>query len=165
MSVWWLTPAALAGLALLAVPIAIHLFARTPVRRIVVPSLRPVAAQVPMLRRRRHLRDPWLLAVRLLTVAAAVAASAGPLLVTPAREAQWASRVARAVIVDGAVANGATAGVLEQAIAARDSGRDDRRRVLGRSVPTAPCLARWRGCRANRRPPARSSWSATTAAR
>lgn len=122
MSVWWLTPAALAGLALLAVPIAIHLFARTPVRRIVVPSLRPVAAQVPKLRRRRHLRDPWLLAVRLLTVAAAVAASAGPLLVTPAREAQWASRVARAVIVDSAVANGATAGGLEQAIAAATAG-------------------------------------------
>jgi hypothetical protein len=122
MSVAWLAPAALAGLALLAVPIAIHLFARTPVRRIVFPSLRPVAAQVPRLRRRRHLRDPWLLAVRLLTVAAAVAASAGPLLVTPAREAQWASRVARAVIVDGAVANGATAGAIEQAIATATAG-------------------------------------------
>jgi hypothetical protein len=122
MSVWWLTPAALAGLALLAVPIAIHLFARTPVRRIVVPSLRPVAAQVPTLRRRRHLRDPWLLAARLLTVAAAVAASAGPLLMTPAREAQWASRVVRAVIVDGAVANGATDGVIAQAIATATAG-------------------------------------------
>jgi hypothetical protein len=122
MSVWWLTPAALAGLALLAVPIAIHLFARTPVRRIVVPSLRPVAAQVPKLRRRRHVRDRWLLAVRLLTVAAAVAASAGPLLVTPAREAQWARRATRAVIVDGAVASGAAAGVIEQAIAAATAG-------------------------------------------
>jgi hypothetical protein len=122
MSVAWLTPAALTGLALLAVPIAIHLFARTPVRRIVVPSLRPVAAQVPKLRRRRQVRDPWLLAVRLLTVTAAVAASAGPLLVTPAREARWASRRARAVIVDGAVGNGATDGGIAEGIAAATAG-------------------------------------------
>ncbi len=122
MSVAWLTPAALAGLALLAVPIAIHLFARTPVRRVVVPSLRPLVAQVPRLRRRRHLRDPWLLAVRLLTVAAAVTASAGPLLVTPVREARWASRLARAVIVDGAVAGGANAATIDQAIATETAG-------------------------------------------
>jgi hypothetical protein len=100
MGVEWLWPAALGGLGLLAVPIAVHLFARTPVVRVVVPSLRLIAPRVARRRRRRHLRDPWLLALRLFIVAAAVIASAGPLVTTPAREALWARRTARAVVVD-----------------------------------------------------------------
>ncbi len=113
MGIEWLTPAAAVGLGLLAIPIAVHLFARAPLRRGVVPSLRPIDPHVPSLRRRRHLREPWLLAVRLGTVAAAVLASAGPLLTTPAREAAWATRVVRAVIVDPALAGPA----LDSAIA------------------------------------------------
>ena len=118
VTVEWLTPRVWAGLVLLAVPLAIHLFARTPVRRIVVPSLRAVAARAPRLRRRRHLRDPWLLAVRLLVVAAAVLASAAPLVVTPTRRAVWAERTVRAVVVDGAATGTASPDAIAQAIAA-----------------------------------------------
>jgi hypothetical protein len=114
----FLSPAMLLGLALVAVPIAIHLFARTPVTRIVVPSLRLLAARTPHLRRRRVLRDPWLLAVRAATVAAAVVAAAGPLVVTPWREARWAERTVRAIVVDGAVASPAVA----EAVAAARRG-------------------------------------------
>ena len=86
MAIHWLTPAALAGLVLLAIPIAIHLVARTPVKRVVVPSLRLVDRQVPRLRRRRHPRDLALLALRLGALGAAAVASAGPLLVTGAQQ-------------------------------------------------------------------------------
>ena len=71
--------------------------------RVVVPSVRVIAQTTPRLRRRRRLRDPWLLAVRLVTVVAAVLASAGPLFVGQSREAAWARRTVRAIVVDGAV--------------------------------------------------------------
>ena len=103
MGIEWLSPAVLGGLVLVAVPIAIHLFARTPVTRVVVPSVRVIAQTTPRLRRRRRLLDPWLLAVRIVTVVAAVLASAGPLLVSRSREAGWARRTVRAIVVDGAV--------------------------------------------------------------
>ena len=115
MGVEWLRPSALGGLVLLAVPVAIHLFARTPVERVVVPSLRLIERRVVRLRRRRHLRDPWLLAVRLLVVAAAVVAAAGPLVTTPARAAAWARRTSRAIVVDRgltASARDAVAGIV-----------------------------------------------------
>lgn len=118
MRLEFLFPAALIGLALVAVPIAIHLFARTPVVRILVPSLRLLEPRTPRLRRRRALRDPWLLAVRVVTVAAAVVAGAGPLVITPAREARWSERRVRAIVVDGAV----TGPAVEAAVAAARSG-------------------------------------------
>jgi hypothetical protein len=46
------------------------------------------------------LQDWPLLAVRIALVLAAVAALAGPVFVTPARQAAWARRVARAVVLD-----------------------------------------------------------------
>ena len=81
MSIDWRSPAALAGLLLVLIPIAIHLFARTPVTRVVVPSVRVVD---PDGRRAcagaATCATRWLLAVRLVTIAAAVLAAAGPLL-------------------------------------------------------------------------------------
>jgi hypothetical protein len=151
VTVEWLAPAAWAGLVLLAVPIAIHLFARTPVRRIVVPSLRAVAARIPRLRRRRHLRDPWLLAVRLLVVTAAVLASAAPLLVTPARRAAWAGRVARAVIVDRAVSGAATPDVIAPITAVASTGAIAVRVFTAEAVDSAvPSALAWLA----RQPPA-----------
>ena len=114
MGVEWLRPAVLGGLALLAIPLAIHLATNIPVRRVVVPSLRLVDRRWPRARRRRHLRDPWLLALRLFIVAAAVVAGAGPLITTPGRETAWARRTARAVVVDRGLpesARGAVAAV------------------------------------------------------
>ncbi|MGE0359648.1 MAG: BatA domain-containing protein [Vicinamibacterales bacterium] len=114
MTIDWLTPAVLAGLLLLVVPVAAHLYARTPVRRLVVPSLRPVDPGRLRVHRRRHLRHPSLLLVRLATVAAAVAAAAGPLVTTPQRSAAWAARTARAVVID----RGVPPSAVEAAVAA-----------------------------------------------
>ena len=122
MGIEWLSPAVLGGLVLVAIPIAIHLFARTPVTRVVVPSVRVIAQTTPRLRRRRRLRDPWLLAVRLVTVVAAVLASAGPLFVSRSREAAWARRTVRAIVVDGAVgAAEASAAIADERAGALDA--------------------------------------------
>jgi hypothetical protein len=121
MTIDWATPAALAGLLLLALPIAVHLFARMPVRRVVVPSLRPLAGGRLRLRRRRHLRHPGLLLVRLAIVASAVAAAAGPLVTTPGRRAAWANRTARAVVIDRGLPASAQA-ALNPAIAEERAG-------------------------------------------
>ena len=118
MAIEWLASSVLFGLAVLAVPIAIHLFAQTPVRRVVVPSLRLVDPRVPRLRRRRRLRDRLLLAVRLTILTAAVLASAGPLIVSPARQARWAARTVRAIVVDNAVRGPA----IDAAVAAEQVG-------------------------------------------
>lgn len=99
MSVAWLTPIAFAGLALLAAPILIHLLTRRERRPIPFPSLRFLRpTRLSALSRRRI--DDWpLLLLRLTVIAAAVGALAGPLLVTPARERAWASRISRALVV------------------------------------------------------------------
>jgi hypothetical protein len=152
VTVEWLAPAVWAGLVLLAVPIAIHLFARTPVRRVVVPSLRVVTARIPRLRRRRHLRDPWLLAVRLLIVAAAVLASAAPLIITPARRAAWAGQVVRAVIVDTAATGGGTSDAVARATGTASAGALAVRVFTAGSLDSAvPGALAWLA----RQPPAR----------
>ena len=116
MAIHWLTPAALAGLVLLAIPIAIHLVARTPVTRVVVPSLRLVDPRLPRLRRRRHVRDLALLALRLGALAAAAVASAGPLLVTGAQQNAWSSTTIRAIVSDSG-STGAARAAGEAAVA------------------------------------------------
>ena len=95
----WLTPAALLGLALIAVPIAIHLLARQQGRRVDYPSLRFLRSSQLVAFRRRNIQDALLLICRVAIIAAAVMALAGPVLQTPARSAGYSSRVARAVIV------------------------------------------------------------------
>lgn len=125
MRVEWLLPAALAGLALVAVPILVHLFAHTPPTRVVVPSLRLVARLAPRLRRRRFLRDPWLLALRIGAVALAALAAASPLFVTALREQGWATRTARALVV---VPGPAGAGALTAAVT------DERREAFASEV-------------------------------
>lgn len=95
----WAAPWALAGLALLAVPTAIHLLGlgRASVRRF--PSLRFIAASRLLPSRRTRIHDPLLLLVRLLAIAAAALALARPVPSAPAavREAAGAARV---VVVD-----------------------------------------------------------------
>ena len=99
MSVFWLMPAAGAAIALVAVPVIIHLLARQRSRRLLFPSLKflPVAQLAAL--RRRTLADWPLLLLRVLIIAAAVAAMAGPVVVSDARRGAWNQRVARAVVV------------------------------------------------------------------
>jgi hypothetical protein len=91
--VWW---AALAA----ALPVAIHLLTRatrTPVR---FPSIRFLEATPLAAVSRRVIEDWPLLVLRVAVVLLAVAALAGPVLVTSAREAAWRTRVARAVVLE-----------------------------------------------------------------
>lgn len=99
MSIAWLAPAVLLGTALVAVPIAIHLFARQQGRRVAYPSLRFVSPSALAAFRRRTVQDAALLACRMAIIVAAVLALAGPVLLTEARSAAHGNRVARAVIV------------------------------------------------------------------
>src|SRR4051794_7950606 len=99
MQVAWTAPAALWGL-LLALPIALHLLQRPRLPRVVLPSLRFVPRTPLAAARRRVLHDVPLLLVRTATIASAVVALAGPVLVSGGRQRAWDARVARAVIVD-----------------------------------------------------------------
>jgi hypothetical protein len=99
VSVHWLQPLAWWGLALLALPIVIHLLARHRSQRLAFPSLVFLPA-APMAALRRRVITNWpLLAVRLLMLAAAVAAVASPVFVSEARRRSWDERVARAIVV------------------------------------------------------------------
>lgn len=98
MGVTWLNPWVWLAAGLVAVPIAIHLLARDRSRRVAFPSLR-FLERTPLSAVARHrLQDIPLLLVRMAIVLLAVAALAGPILITSGRQAAWATHVARAVV-------------------------------------------------------------------
>jgi hypothetical protein len=98
----WLNPTAWIGLVALAAPILIHILAQQRAERLPFPSLR-FLQQTRLASIRRHvLEDLPLLAIRAAILAAAVAALAGPLVVTPMLRQAWNARVVRAVVVDDA---------------------------------------------------------------
>ncbi len=99
VSITWLVPAAFGGLALVAVPIAIHLLVRQHSRQVPFPSLRFLEASRLAALKRRSIQDAPLLLCRVLMIAAAVAALAAPVIDTAARRAEHAKRVARAVVI------------------------------------------------------------------
>ncbi len=101
MAIHWLIPAAIWGLTALAVPILVHLLTRQERRAIQFPSLRFLKVTRLAAARQRRIRDWLLLAVRMATIAAAVAALAGPLLLTASRERGWGERTARAIVTLG----------------------------------------------------------------
>jgi hypothetical protein len=82
------TPAWLAALAALAVPLAIHLWSHRARRPIRVGSLRLLSGVPPAAARALQLRDPWLLALRLAMLAALALSLADP---------YWAPRAPRPV--------------------------------------------------------------------
>jgi hypothetical protein len=99
MSLFWLAPVAFAGLALLAAPLLVHLLAQPRSERLLFPSLRFLPSSQLAALRRRTIDDRPLLLVRLFVIAAAVAAAAGPVLVSDTRRAAWDTRIARAVVI------------------------------------------------------------------
>lgn len=99
MSIAWLNVAALAGLALIALPIAIHLLVRQQTRTLAFPSLRFLHETALTAFRRRRLQDAALLLCRGAIIGSAAAALAGPVLQTPRRTEGYASRVARAIVI------------------------------------------------------------------
>jgi len=103
MSIAWTAPAALLGLALIALPIAIHLLVRQHARTLAFPSLRFLRETQLAAFRRRRIEDATLLACRAAIVALAAVALAGPVLQTAARTSGYAGRTSRAVVaLDGA---------------------------------------------------------------
>ena len=96
----WQNPWAWAGLVLLALPVLIHLLGRGEARRRVFPTLRFLPPSRALPTRRRRIRDPLLLAVRLGILASAVIALAQPYLVTAKRRRDFTRGISRAIIVD-----------------------------------------------------------------
>ena len=96
----WLNPAAWIGLVALAAPILIHILVQQKAERLPFPSLR-FLQQTRLASIRRHvLEDLPLLAIRAAILTAAVAALAGPLVVTPMQRQAWNARVVRAIVVN-----------------------------------------------------------------
>ncbi len=94
----WLNPWVWVAGVLVAVPVAIHLLSRDRSRQVSFPSLR-FLERTPLSAVARHrLQDIPLLLIRMAIVLLAVAALAGPIIVTPSRKAEWASHIARAVV-------------------------------------------------------------------
>ena len=116
MSITWINPVALAGFALIALPIAIHLLVRHQTRSLPYPSLRFLRETALAAFRRRAIQDAALLACRVAIVAAAVMALAGPVLHTATRTAGYANRLSRATVaVDSNAAPGRSEAVFRSA--------------------------------------------------
>jgi len=95
----WLNPAAWLALAAVAAPLLIHILVQRRAERVPFPTLRFLRPTRLTAIRRHVLDDPLLLVVRSAIVVAAVAAVAGPLLVTAARRDAWSRRIVRATVV------------------------------------------------------------------
>ena len=98
MSIFWTAPAALIGLAAVALPIVVHLLARQNIRTLPYPSLRFLRQTQLAAFRRRAIEDAALLLCRVAIIAMAALALAGPVFQTPSRQAQYAGRVSRAIV-------------------------------------------------------------------
>src|SRR5262245_29346993 len=111
----------------MAGPIVIHILVQRKAERLAFPSLR-FLQQGRLASIRRHLlEDVPLLAIRAAIVAAAVAALAGPIIVTRTQRQAWNARVVRAIVVQGA--DGARGLRAEGASAFAEASAD--RRSLG----------------------------------
>jgi hypothetical protein len=96
----WLAPWAFGAAIVLAGPLLVHMLLRRNARRIRFPATHFLTATRASAVRFRRPSDPWLLLLRLLIIAAAIAGVARPLFLTPWRTSQWDARVSRAVVVD-----------------------------------------------------------------
>ena len=119
----WLTPAALLGLALVVLPIAIHLLVRQHSRRVDYPSLRFIRPSQLAAVRRRSIQDAALLACRVAILAAMAVALAGPVLQTTSRSAEYAARVARAIVLEPGVSPSAAEGDARNAFVSQTFAR------------------------------------------
>jgi hypothetical protein len=95
MGLTWLYPWTWLALVAIALPIVIHLQARNGSAFPAVGVPAPGSAVS-----RRSLQDVPLLLVRVLLVLLSIAALAGPIVITPERQARWATHVARAILLD-----------------------------------------------------------------
>lgn len=96
----FLVPWAAAGALLLVGPLLVHMLLRRSARHVRFPAAKFLAETRAAAVRLRHPSDIALLLVRLAIVAAAIAAAAQPVVITPWRLARWDARMIRAVVVD-----------------------------------------------------------------
>lgn len=102
----WMYPAAAFALVALSGPVVVHILARHRARRVSFPTLRFIEARALASMRRRALEDVALLFLRIGIVLMAVAAAAGPFLVTAARQRAWDARTIRVDVADTDVRQG-----------------------------------------------------------
>lgn len=96
----WLAPWAFAGLAFLALPLAIHLLGRGRATTHDFPTLRFLPPSRLLPSRWTRIHDPLLLLLRLGILTPAVLALAQPLLLTATRRGSLRPQVARAIVLD-----------------------------------------------------------------
>lgn len=98
MALAWIAPAALLGIALVVLPIAIHLLVRQHARTLAYPSLRFLRETQLAAFRRRTIQDALLLLCRAAIIATAAVALAGPIVQTVSRTSGYAGRTSRAIV-------------------------------------------------------------------
>jgi len=142
----WQNPWAFLGLLAIVVPVIIHLLGRRNARITKFPTLRFVGASRLMATRWTRLSDVGLMLVRMGIIAASVVALAGPLLLTPDREARRDRDIVRAIIVDtsasmsrvaasgSAVAPGGSGGGISQVQTGRDVAMREATRLAAGAV-------------------------------
>jgi hypothetical protein len=96
----WALPSALGLGLLLALPVMAHLTRRMPTDRVAFGAMLLIDRLVKRLRRRRSLKDPWLLLVRLLSVLAAVLAVTGPFVAWQDLEPEYGGSGRVVIVVD-----------------------------------------------------------------
>jgi Aerotolerance regulator N-terminal len=122
VSLDWLNPAALAGLAVVAGPVLVHLLRRQRAPRVTFPTLQFLVPTRPAAARLRSPSDLLLLCLRVAIVAAAAVAAAQPVFVTTWRRAAWEQRVARVLVIGDTQRAGAGASRVRDAVAAERGG-------------------------------------------
>jgi hypothetical protein len=137
----WLNAPVLFALAALAAPVLIHILVQRRAEQLPFPTLRFLQPARLAAIRRHVLEDAALLAVRAAILALAVAALAGPLLLTAVRRQAWERRVARAVVTETMAADGqpsADDGVFRSQRFTGPSLRDSVRRATAWLEQTPP---------------------------
>jgi hypothetical protein len=124
VSLDWINPAALAGLAVVAGPVLVHLLRRQRAPRVTFPTIQFLVSTRAAAARFRRPSDLLLLCLRVALVAAAAVAAAQPVLVTGWRRAAWEQRLSRALVVDGTESLAGGSGVRDAIAAERQGSRD-----------------------------------------
>jgi hypothetical protein len=94
----FLSPLVLIGLALVSLPVVIHILSRRRARRLDFPTLRYLRETTSFRLRPRRLHEPWLLALRVAALALLVVAFARPLL-----GPRGPSRQTRLILIDASL--------------------------------------------------------------
>jgi hypothetical protein len=117
MTLSWLNPLALAGLAAAALPVVIHLLKRHRATRVPFPTLRFLTDSRAAAVKIRSLSDPMLLTLRVTAIVAAVLAASQPDVVTSWQRAREDRRTSRAIVIDTSSSTNASARNREEAVA------------------------------------------------